>query len=93
MTESEEGVEATTDILVGFNNDISVAGYYDLGYTFENTEDAEEFYDSYEREPYEMVLQGGNSVFISGSEEFDTDLQMSYSDTKSYYESIGMLCE
>ncbi len=93
MTESEEGVEATTDILVGFNDDISVAGYYDLGYTFENIEDAEEFYDSYEREPYEMVLQGGNSVFISGSEEFDTDLQMSYSDAKSYYESIGMVCE
>ena len=94
MEETEEGVEMTTEILVGFNNDTSVAGYYDLGYVFENTEDAEEFYNSYEREPHEMVLQGGSSVFISGSEEFtDEDEKMSYADAKSFYESIGMVCE
>lgn len=92
VSNNDDGIDASMDLLIGFNNDISVAGYYKVERKFDSNDEANEFYDEYDPEDGEDVSVNGNVVSITYFGQLDEDEQMSYDDASSYYNYAGYSC-
>lgn len=90
---SENGNNVTATTKVGFNNDMSEDVYTEAEYTFENSEEAQTFYDELIKDDSVNVFKFDNNIEVSYFEEISSDQQASYSDVKTDLESEGFNCQ